>query len=201
MKNSALVVIDLQNDITKNYREIIGKVNEAIDWAAQRELWVIYIQHNNLSAGTRTFKPGTRGAELVPELKIVSDHIFTKSKSNALTSETFAAFIRKTGLPTFTLPGRTPRPASNPPALTWRKAATAFMCCRTAPPATTKRSCRRCLPIMKARAAPSWNCRRSSSERKPFGVRSHEKEERFGPAVPVSRFPSACWSASCSSGE
>ena len=36
VKNSALVVIDLQNDITKNYREIIGKVNEAIDWAAQR---------------------------------------------------------------------------------------------------------------------------------------------------------------------
>ena len=33
MKNSALVVIDLQNDITKNYKEIIAKVNEAIDWA------------------------------------------------------------------------------------------------------------------------------------------------------------------------
>ena len=31
MKNSALVVIDLQNDITKNYKEIIAKVNEAID--------------------------------------------------------------------------------------------------------------------------------------------------------------------------
>ena len=68
MKNSALVVIDLQNDITKNYKEIIAKVNEAIDWAAQKELWIVYIQHNNLSAGTRTFKPGTRGAELVPEL-------------------------------------------------------------------------------------------------------------------------------------
>ena len=105
MKNSALVVIDLQNDITKNYREIIGKVNEAIDWAAQRELWVIYIQHNNLSAGTRTFKPGTRGAELVPELKIVSDHNFTKSKSNALTSETFAAFIRENGITDFYLAG------------------------------------------------------------------------------------------------
>ena len=52
MKNSALVVIDLQNDITKNYRDIIGNVNKAIDWAAQKELWVIYIQHNNLSAGT-----------------------------------------------------------------------------------------------------------------------------------------------------
>ena len=68
MKNSALVVIDLQNDITKNYKEIIAKVNEAIDWAEQKELWIVYIQHNNLSAGTRTFKPGTRGAELVPEL-------------------------------------------------------------------------------------------------------------------------------------
>ena len=33
MKNSALVVIDLQNDITKNYREIIGRVNDAVDWA------------------------------------------------------------------------------------------------------------------------------------------------------------------------
>lgn len=46
MKNSALVVIDLQNDITKNYREIIENVNEAIDWAVKKELWVIYIQHN-----------------------------------------------------------------------------------------------------------------------------------------------------------
>jgi hypothetical protein len=27
------MVIDLQNDIKKNYREIIGKGNEEIDWA------------------------------------------------------------------------------------------------------------------------------------------------------------------------
>ena len=105
MKNSALVVIDLQNDITKNYREIIGKVNEAIDWAVQKELWVVYIQHNNLSAGTRTFKPGTHGAELVPELKIVSDHIFTKSRSNALTSEAFAAFLQEHAIDDFYIAG------------------------------------------------------------------------------------------------
>ena len=67
MKNSALVVIDLQNDITKNYKEIIAKVNEAIDWAVKEKLWVVYIQHNNLSTGTRTFKPGTHGAEFVPK--------------------------------------------------------------------------------------------------------------------------------------
>ena len=105
MKNSALVVIDLQNDITKNYREIIDNVNAAIDWAIQEELWVVYIQHNNLSAVTRTFKPGTHGAELVPELKIVSDHIFTKAKSNALTSEAFAAFLQEHGITEFYLAG------------------------------------------------------------------------------------------------
>lgn len=105
MKNSALVVIDLQNDITKNYKEIIAKVNEAVDWAEQKELWIVYIQHSNLSAGTRTFKPGTRGAELVPELNVVSDHIFTKVKSNALTSEAFAAFIKERGISEFYVVG------------------------------------------------------------------------------------------------
>lgn len=105
MENSALVVIDLQNDITKNYKEIMEKVNEAIDRAAQRGLWVVYIQHNNLSAGTRTFKPGTHGAELVPEMKVVSDHIFMKSKSNALTSEDFAAFIQEHGITEFYVAG------------------------------------------------------------------------------------------------
>ena len=57
MKNSALVVIDLQNDITKNYKEIIAKVNEAIDWAEQKELWIVYIQHNNLFAGGCSVMP------------------------------------------------------------------------------------------------------------------------------------------------
>ena len=105
MKNSALIVIDLQNDITKNYKEIIEKVNEAIDLAVQKELHIVYIRHSNLSEGTRTFKPGTRGAEFVPELKVVTEHIFTKTKSNALTSEEFAAFILENGITEFYLVG------------------------------------------------------------------------------------------------
>ena len=76
MTNKALVVIDLQNDITKNYREIIDTVNQAVDWAVENEIEVVYIKHNNLSAGTRTFKPDTHGADFVDELKIVSDNIF-----------------------------------------------------------------------------------------------------------------------------
>lgn len=105
MGNRALVVIDLQNDITKNYREIIGAVNRAIDRAVEKGMEVVYIRHHNLSAGTRTFKPDTRGAEFVPELKIVSEHIFTKTKSNALTSEAFAAFIQAQCITEFYIAG------------------------------------------------------------------------------------------------
>ena len=105
MKNSALVVIDLQNDITKNYREIVERVNRAIAWAVETEMYVVYIKHNNLSAGTRTFKPNTHGAELVTVLDVVSDFIFVKSKSNALTSEDFLRFIEDHGITEFFLTG------------------------------------------------------------------------------------------------
>lgn len=105
MGNKALVVIDLQNDITKNYRGIIEAVNRAIDRAVEKGMEVVYIRHHNLSAGTRTFKPDTRGAEFVPELKLVSEHIFTKTKSNALTSEAFAAFIQAQGITEFYIAG------------------------------------------------------------------------------------------------
>jgi len=105
MQNKALVVIDIQNDITKNYREIIDKVNRAIDWAVENELHVVYIRHYNLSEGTRTFKPNTRGSELVSDMKLVSNHIFEKSKGNALTSEAFADFIQKNEIGEFFIAG------------------------------------------------------------------------------------------------
>ena len=103
--SKALIMIDIQNDITKNYKDIIDNINKAIDWAAGNGIHVVYIRHENLSAGTRTFKPGTRGAELVPDLKMVSDNIFTKSKGNALSSEEFAEFINKNGIDEFYITG------------------------------------------------------------------------------------------------
>jgi nicotinamidase-related amidase len=105
MKNKALVIIDIQNDITKNYKEIIENINKAIDWAVAKNIQVVYIRHENLSAGTRTFKPNTKGFELVPDLKIVSENIFTKSKGNALTSEEFADFISKNEIGEFYITG------------------------------------------------------------------------------------------------
>ncbi len=105
MTKRALVIIDIQNDITKNYKEIIDNINKAIDWAVKIDIPVVYIRHENLSAGTRTFKPNTIGAELASDLKIVSENIFTKSKGNALTSEEFADFICKNEIDEFFITG------------------------------------------------------------------------------------------------
>jgi nicotinamidase-related amidase len=104
-QKKALVVIDIQNDITKNYKEIIDNVNHSIDWAIKNDLHVVYIRHENLSAGTRTFKPNTHGFELVSDLKIVSKNIFTKSKTNALTSKEFAEFVNKNEISEFYITG------------------------------------------------------------------------------------------------
>ncbi|MCB6202675.1 cysteine hydrolase family protein [Extibacter muris] len=101
----ALIVIDIQNDITKNYKEIIDNINMSIDWAVRNDISVVYIRHENLSAGTRTFKPNTQGAELASDLKIVSNNVFTKSKGNALTSEEFIKFINENEISDFYITG------------------------------------------------------------------------------------------------
>lgn len=105
MQKKALVIIDIQNDITKNYKDVIDNINKAVDWAVSQEIHVVYIRHENLSAGTRTFKTNTYGAELTPDLKIVSRNIFTKYKGNALTCDEFKDFIMKNGISDLYLAG------------------------------------------------------------------------------------------------
>ena len=105
MNNRALVVIDIQNDITKHYRDIIDNINAAIEWAVEEGMHIVYIKHNNITAATRTFKPGSKGEKLVPEMKVVSDNIFVKTKSNALTSEAFSAFIAANDINEFFVAG------------------------------------------------------------------------------------------------
>ena len=105
MQKKALAVIDIQNDITKNYKDIIDNINKAIDRAVNNDIPVVYIRHENLSPGTRTFKPDTRGAEFVSDLKIVSENIFTKHKANALTSEEFTKFIQQNDITEFYITG------------------------------------------------------------------------------------------------
>lgn len=105
MHKKALVIIDIQNDITKNYKDIIANINMAVDWAVNHDIHVVYIRHENLSDGTRTFKPNTHGSELVSDMKIVSSNIFTKFKGNALTSKGFSDFISKNKIHDFYIAG------------------------------------------------------------------------------------------------
>jgi nicotinamidase-related amidase len=105
MLKKALVIIDIQNDITKNYREIIDNINKSIDWAADNDIHVVYIRHEFLSDTMRKFKPDTYGSELVPELKIMSNNVFTKNKENALSSEEFSGFIGKNEICEFYITG------------------------------------------------------------------------------------------------
>jgi len=105
MKNKALVVIDIQNDTPKNYKEIIGNINNAIDWAADNDVHVVYIRNENLSDGAKIFKPNTHGAQLASDLKIASKNVFTKYKSNTLTCEEFTDFISKNEISNFYLAG------------------------------------------------------------------------------------------------
>lgn len=105
MQKKALVIIDIQNDITKNYKTVIDNINNAISWASENSIHVVYIKHENLSDGTRTFKHNTLGVELVPEMKIVSNNIFTKYKGNVLTSENFVEFIEKNEINDFFIAG------------------------------------------------------------------------------------------------
>ena len=105
MQKKALVIIDIQNDITKNYKDVIGNINKAIDWAVNNNIHVIYIRHENLSAGTRTFKPNTNGSELASDLKMVSKNIFTKYIGNALSCEEFTDYISKNEICNFYIAG------------------------------------------------------------------------------------------------
>lgn len=105
MQNKALIIIDIQNDITKNYKSVIDNINTAISWAKDNDMHVIYIRHENLSLGTRTFKHNTLGAELVSDMNIVSDNIFTKYKGNMLTSEALVEFIQENAINDFYIAG------------------------------------------------------------------------------------------------
>ena len=43
MSNKALVIIDIQNDITKHYRDIIENINSAIDLGYEVKNLAIYM--------------------------------------------------------------------------------------------------------------------------------------------------------------
>jgi nicotinamidase-related amidase len=103
--SKALVIVDIQNDTPKNYKEVIGNINKAIDWAVNNKIHVVYIRHENITAGAKNFLPDTVGSQLASDLTIASKNIFTKNKGNALTCEEFTDFISKNEVSDFYIVG------------------------------------------------------------------------------------------------
>ena len=64
MNHKALVVIDIQNDITKHYRDIIDRLNAAIEWAAESGMEIVY----DLCVDSRQASPVALAEEIVSSL-------------------------------------------------------------------------------------------------------------------------------------
>jgi nicotinamidase-related amidase len=78
--NKALVIIDIQKDISKNWSETINNINKAVDCAAAKGFHIIYTKHENLSSGSRLLLPGSPGSELAASLKVVSKTSLQRTK-------------------------------------------------------------------------------------------------------------------------
>ena len=95
---SALLVIDVQNDITgndgayKNTAAFVERVNHTISLAEENGMEILYVKNvygNNpiimLLSGGR-FKNGTHGAEFDSNLNVVNDNVFVKSIGDSFSS-------------------------------------------------------------------------------------------------------------------
>ena len=67
--------------------------------AAFKHLWDTNEEFRNAITGI------WEGIKIVPELHVASDHIFIKTKTNALTSEAFCAFIEENSITEFVITG------------------------------------------------------------------------------------------------
>ena len=117
--NTALVVIDMQNDylyekrkprFTYDTDKLVGDVNALIHEYRDKGCEVIYIRHiiQNLPTNRLLFGysiAGTEGAELYSGLDIVSEHIFDKLVGDALSNRQLRELIQQKGIDTLHLCG------------------------------------------------------------------------------------------------
>lgn len=106
----ALLVIDMQNftvgekhaaQFKYNHETLIQAVNKVID--TNRSEKVVYIKHTMKKNLINRFAPfqayeGTEEVELVSNLHVVSDDVFTKYKGNAFTNPELNEFLKKHGI-------------------------------------------------------------------------------------------------------
>ena len=98
MKNKALVVIDIQNDITKNYREIVENLNKAIDWAIEQEMYVVYICQTTLPLLQRISFPVQKAQKSFRSFMLRVTTFSSRPKQMPLPAKNSVHLLRKTVL-------------------------------------------------------------------------------------------------------
>jgi nicotinamidase-related amidase len=85
MKNSALIIIDIQNDYFPGGKMVLDKAIEAADKASdmlayfrEKSLPVFHIQHESISDGSTFFLPGTEGQKINTKVKPLKNEIVIK---------------------------------------------------------------------------------------------------------------------------
>ncbi|MCR5357996.1 MAG: cysteine hydrolase [Lachnospiraceae bacterium] len=106
--DKALLVIDLQNDYLWDKRKpmfsyekdkLTGNVNHAISTYKENGYDIIYIKHilPKILWGVGFSIKGTKGAEMFPEVNLVTDLIFEKNHSDAYTAKAFRQHMERQG--------------------------------------------------------------------------------------------------------
>lgn len=106
LDKKALIVIDMQNDYLWDKRKkmfsydtelLVKNVNRAIESYKADGYDIIYVKHilSKLLWGVGFSIKGTEGAEIFEGVKVVSDYIFEKNKSDSFSAKSFREFMKK----------------------------------------------------------------------------------------------------------
>lgn len=103
MSNSALILVDIQNDYFENGLWPVAKMGEVgqnaarlLAWARARGDLVVHVRHENAAPGAPFFQPGTPGAEInasvAPE---GGEAVLTKARPNSFVGTDLAQRLVK----------------------------------------------------------------------------------------------------------
>jgi nicotinamidase-related amidase len=113
MPDTALVVIDIQNDyFPGGAMELEGagaagaKAGSALDHFRKSGLPVFHVRHLSVRPGATFFLPGTRGAEIHPSVKPLSgEPIIEKNFPNSFRGTPLEGFLKESGVKNLVVAG------------------------------------------------------------------------------------------------
>jgi nicotinamidase-related amidase len=113
MKDSALLLIDLQNDYFPgganplvNSTEAVMNAKLVLQNFRENQLPVFHVQHVAIRPGSTFFLPGTRGAEVHPEVAPVeTESVIIKYTPNSFVDTTLLSMLRDTSVKELTICG------------------------------------------------------------------------------------------------